>query len=164
MQSFLQIIPKFDIIKYQFGEIMSQALDRLKNLANKISSYEITRKENYIILQELYKELGIYQKVENFSELFNFKAINLTGISLSNENLAEVYEGRYLQILAISYDKNATTKSKNVSLGYFGKVQSVDATLRQKIVEFVIRFRFEKSFMTLESYHDMLHKIKGGFK
>lgn len=139
---------------------MSSALDRLKNLTHKISSYERARKDNLIILQNLYGELGIDKKVEEFSELFGFKAINLSGASLLGENLGEIKEGKYLQILAIGYDKDAVVKSKNISLGYFGKVENVDVELKNKIVEFIIRFRFEKSFMTLEHYHGMLESFK----
>ena len=61
-----------------------------------------------------------------------------------------------MQILAISYDKNAAKKSKNISLAYFGRVENVESALKNRVVEFVIRYRFEKSFMTLEHYHDML--------
>ncbi|QFR42809.1 hypothetical protein CVO_07065 [Sulfurimonas sp. CVO] len=139
---------------------MNSALDRLKNLTNKISSYERARKENLNLLQNLYKELGIDQKVEEFSELFNFKAINLSGASLLSENLGEIKKGKYLQILAIGYDKNAVIKSKNISLGYFGKAENVDTDLKNKIVEFIIRFRFEKSFITLEHYYGMLESFK----
>lgn len=139
---------------------MNSALDRLKNLTNKISSYERARKENLNLLQNLYKELGIDQKVEKFSELFNFKAINLSGASLLSENLGEIKKGKYLQILAIGYDKNAVIKSKNISLGYFGKAENVDTDLKNKIVEFIIRFRFEKSFITLEHYYGMLESFK----
>ena len=135
---------------------MSSALDRLKNLTNKISSYELARKENMAALKELYKDIGIDKKVENFEDLFSFKAINLSGVSLQEENLGEIKEGKYLQILAISYDKNATVKSKNVSLAYFGRVESVDVSLKNKVVSFVIRYRFEKSFINLEHYHQML--------
>jgi len=135
---------------------MSSALDRLKNLTNKISSYEVARKDNLKILQNLYEEIGINAKVEEFSDIFNFKAINLSGASLLSENLGEIKEGKYLQILAIGYDKEAIVKSKNISLGYFGRAESVDVELKNKIVEFIIRYRFEKSFMTLEHYHDML--------
>src|SRR3989339_446975 len=135
---------------------MSSALDRLKNLTNKISSYERARKENLVVLQNLYNELGINQKVEEFSELFNFKAVNLSGASLQNDSLGEIKKGKYLQILAIGYDRDAVVKSKNISLGYFGKAENVDVALKDKIVEFIIRFRFEKSFMTLEHYYDMI--------
>ncbi|WP_457749735.1 hypothetical protein [Sulfurimonas sp.] len=135
---------------------MSSALDRLKNLTNKISSYETARKQNLKILQELFKKLQIDKKVENFENLFDFKAINLSGVSLSDESLGEIQKGRYLQILAISYDKNAIQKSKNTSLAYFGRVENVDNELKNRVVEFVIRYRFEKSFMTLQHYHNML--------
>ncbi|MEJ2372934.1 MAG: hypothetical protein P8Y22_03880 [Sulfurimonas sp.] len=137
---------------------MSSALDRLKNLSNKISisNYELARKENLSKLKELYKEIGINEKVEVFEELFAFKAINLSGASLQNENLGEIKEGRYLQILAIAYDKNAAVKSKNISLGYFGRAENVDVEFKNKVVEFIIRYRFEKSFMTLEHYYEML--------
>jgi len=139
---------------------MSSALDRLKKLSNKISSYETARKDNLVILKKLYEEIGVDEKVEEFTELFNFKAINLSGASLVTETLGQIKEGKYLQILAIGYDKDAVVKSKNTSLGYFGKVQNVDVELKDKIVEFIIRFRFEKSFMTLEHYHGMLAPFK----
>ncbi|QOP40781.1 hypothetical protein [Sulfurimonas marina] len=137
---------------------MSSALDRLKNLSNKlsISNYEMARKENLSKLKELYKEVGIDKKVEKFEDLFDFKAINLSGASLQSENLGEIKEGRYLQVLAIAYDKSASVKSKNISLGYFGRVENVDVEFKNKVIEFIIRYRFEKSFMTLEHYHEML--------
>jgi len=139
---------------------MSSALDRLKKLSNKISSYETARKENIVILKKLFIEIGIDEKVQEFTELFDFKAINLSGASLVSENLGEIKKGKYLQILAIAYDKDAVVKSKNTSLGYFGKVENVDLEFKDKIVEFIIRFRFEKSFMTLEHYHGMLAPFK----
>ena len=136
--------------------MMSSALDRLKKLTSKISSYETSRKENLEILKDLYREIGITKKVDDFVSLFDFKAINLSGVSLASENLGEIKDGKYLQILAIEYDKDAVVKNKNISLGYFGRVENVDTKLKNKIVEFVIRYRFEKSFMTLEHYNDML--------
>ena len=139
---------------------MSSALDRLKKLTNKISSYEMARKDNLKVLERLFKEIGIDKKVDNFVNLFEFKAINLSGASLLSENLGEIKEGKYLQILAISYDKNATIKSKNISLAYFGRSENVDVVLKDKVVEFIIRYRFEKSFMTLEHYNGMLEFFK----
>jgi cytosine/adenosine deaminase-related metal-dependent hydrolase len=140
---------------------MSLALERLKNLTSKIASYETQRKENLKVLEELYQELKIDEKVGDFTNLFDFKAINLSGASLLHENLGEIKKGKYLQILAISYDKNATVKkTKNISLAYFGKVENVDAELKNKVVEFVIRYRFEKSFMSLENYYEMLSDFK----
>lgn len=139
---------------------MSSALDRLKNLTNKISAYEMARKENMIALKELHIEIGIDKKVENFGDIFEFKAINLSGASLLKENLGEVKEGKYLQILAISYDKNAVVKSQNKSLAYFGRAENVDSAIKDKVVEFIIRYRFEKSFITLERYYDMLEPFR----
>jgi len=135
---------------------MSSALDRLKNLTNKISSYELTRKNNLVNLRELFVDIGIDKKINIFEDLFLFKAINLSGVSLLEDNLGEIKEGKYLQILAISYDKNAKVKSKNTSLAYFGRVESVECDLKDRVVEFIIRYRFEKSFMTLEHYNGML--------
>lgn len=135
---------------------MSSALDRLKNLTSKISGYEVTRRENLIALRELFVTLGIDKKVENFKDIFAFKAINLSGASLLEESLGEIKEGKYLQILAISYDKNATKKSKNISLAYFGRAENVDESLKNSVIEFIIRYRFEKSFMTLEHYNTLL--------
>ena len=135
---------------------MSSALDRLKKLTTKISSYEMARKENLKILEELYHKIGIDEKVDDFSELFEFKAINLSGVSLLSENLGEIKKGKYLQILAIGYDRDAIVKSKNISLGYFGRVENVDEDFKESVVEFVIRYRFEKSFMTLQHYYTML--------
>ena len=139
---------------------MSSALDRLKNLTNKISSYELARKGNLKILEGLFSEIGISEKVDTFSDLFNFKAINLSGASLLEDSLGEIKEGKYLQVLAISYDKEAVVKSKNISLAYFGRVESVDEELKNRVVEFIIRYRFEKSFMTLEHYHGMLEPFR----
>jgi len=135
---------------------MSSALDRLKNLTNKITSYEKVRKNNIFELKKLFKEIGFSKKIDNFEDIFEFKAINLSGASLSQENLGEIKKGKYLQVLAISYDKEASIKSKNISLGYFGKSENVDVELKDKIVEFIIRYRFEKSFITLEHYNGML--------
>jgi hypothetical protein len=138
---------------------MSSALDRLKNLTKKISSYELTRKENIAKLRVLFSELGIEQKVDLFEDIFLFKAVNLSGVSLQSEDLGAVKEGKYLQLLAISYDKNAEKKSKNISLAYFGRSENVPEELRQKVVEFVLRYRFEKSFLTLEHYNGMLNAL-----
>ncbi len=139
---------------------MSSALDRLKNLTNKISAYEMARKENMTFLRKLYVEIGIDKKVDLFEELFELKAINLSGASLLNDSLGEIKKGKYLQVLAISYDKEAVVKSKNRSLAYFGRVENVDEALKNKVVEFIIRYRFEKSFMTLERYYDMLEPFR----
>ena len=111
-------------------------------------------------LEALYKALHIDDKVLQFHDLFAFKAINLSGVSLSADTLGEVKEGKYIQIIAITYDKTSDVKNKNSSLAYFGRAESVEPQLREKIITFVLRWRFEKSFMTLEHYHTMLESLK----
>ncbi len=138
---------------------MSSALDRLKSLTDKMSSYELERKTNRVELKKLFFELKIDKKIKKFEDIFLFKAINLSGASLLEENLGEIKEGKYLQILAISYNKNAQVKSKNISLAYYGRVEKVDTLLKNKVVEFIIRYRFEKSFITLEHYHSIIKKF-----
>ncbi len=132
---------------------MSSALDRLKELTSKISSYELTRKENEKRLMALFMELQLDKKVGEFSKLFTYKAINLSAVSLQKENFLQIQEGKYLQLLAIT---KVDGRSKNISLAYFGRVENVEEALLMKVVEFVIRYRFEKSFMNLEHYHQLL--------
>jgi hypothetical protein len=139
---------------------MNTPLDRLKTLTRQIASYEVARKENRIALKRLFAHLQIDEKVSDFEKVFDFKAINLSGVSLKAEELGAVKEGKYLQILAISYDKEAAVKSKNISLGYFGRAELVKPEQRADIVEFVLRWRFEKSFRTLEHYYEMLKQLK----
>lgn len=139
---------------------MSSALDRLKNLTAQISSYELERKSNLKELERLFTALNIGVKVSEFEDLFEFKAINLSGISLSEEDLGGIKEGKYAQIIAIIYDKEAKVKNKNISLGYFGRAEKVDKETVRDIVAFVLSWRFEKSFRTLEHYHNLLAQLK----
>ncbi|WP_345974837.1 hypothetical protein [Sulfurimonas sp. HSL3-7] len=138
---------------------MSSALDRLKELTSRISSYELARKENLRSLSALFTALNLSEKVGAFDEIFEFKAINLSGISLSEEDIGTIKEGKYLQIIGIKYDREAKVKNRNISLGYYGRVEKVDAELRETIVRFIIAWRFEKSFRTLEHYYTMLEKL-----
>ena len=139
---------------------MSSALDRLKNLTAQISSYELERKSNLKEVEDLYTKLGINTKVERFEELFDYKAINLSGLSLSDEDLGSVKEGKYAQIIAIIYDKNAKVKNKNISLGYYGRAEKLSPEQKKEIITFVLGWRFEKSFRTLEHYHNLMASLK----
>lgn len=138
---------------------MSDALDRLKDLASRITGYEVLRKENMATLRELFASLCIDEKVQTFDALFDFKAINLTGISLSSDTLGQIREGKYVQIIAISYDPDAKVRNKNSSLGYFGRAEKLTDAQRNAIIAFVLRWRFEKSFLTLEHYHRKLQRL-----
>lgn len=139
---------------------MSSALDRLKNLTAQISSYELERKSNLKSLEELYLKLGINTKVGEFDALFEFKAINLSGLSLSDEDLGTIKEGKYAQIIAIIYDKEAKVKNKNISLAYYGRAEKLSPSLKRDIIAFVLGWRFEKSFRTLEHYHNLMATLK----
>lgn len=139
---------------------MSSALDRLKQLTNKISSFETARKENMQTLKELYTRLKIDEKIPHFESLFEYKAMNVTGLSLQAEDLGAIKENRYIQIICITYDKEAKSqKSKNSSLGYFGRSDAIDEGLKKAIIKFILAWRFEKSFMTLEHYHEMITTV-----
>jgi hypothetical protein len=138
---------------------VSSALDRLKDLTSKITSYELSRKQNIKKLEKLYILLGIDEKVDSFIDLFDFKAINLSGISLSEDNLAEIQEGKYVQLIAISYDSKAVVKNKNSSLGYYGRSDKIDEALKYNIIAFVLAWRFEKSFRTLEHYNTLINSL-----
>jgi hypothetical protein len=139
---------------------VSSPLDRLKNLTAQISSYELERKSNLKVLEELYFKLGINTKVEHFEGLFSFKAINLSGLSLADEDLGSVKEGKYAQVIAIIYDKEAKVKNKNISLAYFGRAEKLSFEQKNEIITFVLGWRFEKSFRTLEHYHNLMAVLK----
>jgi phosphoglucomutase len=138
---------------------VSSALDRLKNLTAKISSYELSRKENLKELERLYEKLHVNEKVSSFGDLFEFKAINLSGVSLNADDLGTIKEKKYVQIIAITYDKSSQVKNKNSSLGYFGRAEKIDGELKNEIIAFILRWRFEKSFITLEHYHTMINGL-----
>lgn len=138
---------------------MSSALDRLKNLTAQISSYELERKNNLKTLEELHQKLGIISKIGDFEDLFELKAINLSGISLGDD-LGTIKEGKYAQIIGILYDANAKVKNKNISLAYYGRAEKVSYELKKEIITFILAWRFEKSFRTLEHYHNLMGQLK----
>ena len=144
---------------------MSSKLDRLKALADKasaISTYEIERKGNLKRLRELYDALRLSEKVERFEDLFGFKAINLSAISLGGETLGKISEGKYAQIIAIAYvEEEGKKRAKNINLRYFGRVEQLDESVKKQIVEFILRWRLEKSFMGVDHYRELLGKLDG---
>jgi hypothetical protein len=105
--------------------------------------------------------LKIDKKVENFDQLFLFKAINLSGITLKNQEFAQIQTGKYVQIIAITYHPNKEGKSvaKNQSLGYFGKAEKLNSSLKKEIIEFILRWRYEKAFQQVEAYEQLLSKL-----
>ena len=124
-------------------------------------SSEQVREENIARVETLYKKLKIFEKSPDFTNIFVYKAMNLSGIGLKEEDFGEVREGKYIQIIAITYepDKNGRKKAKNISLGYFGKADSLDVALKNEIIEFVLRWRYEKAFQNVEHYKDLIAKV-----
>ncbi|WP_456380433.1 hypothetical protein [Hydrogenimonas sp.] len=126
-----------------------------------MSTYEIERRKNLKRLETLYRSLKIDEKVENFRDLFDFQAINLSAISLRKERFMETTEGKYAQIIAIAYvEERGKKRAKNLSLRYFGRVEKLDGTLKEEIVEFVLRWRLEKSFMGVDHYRELLKTLE----
>jgi len=139
---------------------VSKPVKKAPNNKIYISSEQV-REENIERVKELYKKLKIFEKSPDFSNIFIYKAMNLSGIGLKENDFGEVREGKYIQIIAITYepDKNGKKKAKNISLGYFGKAESLDVTLKNEIIEFVLRWRYEKAFQNVEHYKDLIARV-----
>ncbi len=122
---------------------------------------EQVREDNIERVKELYEKLKIFEKSPDFGNIFIYKAMNLSGIGLKEEDFGEVREGKYIQIIAITYepDKNGKKKAKNISLGYFGKAESLDVALKNEIIEFVLRWRYEKAFQNVKHYKDLIARV-----
>ena len=123
---------------------------------------EDVRGDNILRVKVLYEKLKIFEKSPDFNNIFVYKAMNLSGIGLKEDDFGEVREGKYIQIIAITYepDKNGKKKAKNISLGYFGKAETLDVTLKNEIIEFVLRWRYEKAFQNVEHYKDLIERVE----
>jgi len=128
----------------------------------KTAQSENVRQENIDRVRALYEKLKIYEKSPDFDNIFIYKAMNLSGIGLKEEDFGQVREGKYIQVIAITYepDKNGKKKAKNISLGYFGKAETLEPSLKNEIIEFVLRWRYEKAFQNVEHYKDLIGKIE----
>jgi len=133
-----------------------------KGSPTKVQSADKIREENIERVKKLYSKLNISEKSPDFNNIFIYKAMNLSGIGLKEEDFAEVREGKYIQIIAITYepDKNGKKKAKNISLGYFGKAETLDEVLKNEIIEFVLRWRYEKAFQNVEHYKDLIARVE----
>lgn len=123
---------------------------------------DTVRQTNIERVKQLYEKLKIFEKSPDFDKVFVYKAMNLSGISLKEEDFGEAREGKYIQVIAITYepDKNGKKKAKNISLGYFGKAETLENSLKNEIIEFVLRWRYEKAFQNLEHYKDLLSRVE----
>ncbi|WP_292654856.1 hypothetical protein [Nitratifractor sp.] len=126
------------------------------------SRTEPVRAQNLNRLAELFLQLEINKKVQKIEELFIYKAMNISGIGLKEEDFGEIREGKYVQVIAITYepDKNGKKKAKNISLGYFGKAETLEPARKNQVIEFVLRWRYEKAFQNLEHYRLLLEKVR----
>ena len=136
---------------------MSNLLSKLHALTDEILSYELQRRENRHKLTQTIDALELGEKLSVYEDIFFFKAMNVTGISLQDNNLGEIQKNRYVQILAIHPDEDG--KMKNISLGYYGKSDTLDESLKAKIIEFILRWRYEKSFYQVTHYEKLLKKL-----
>ncbi|MRI58926.1 MAG: hypothetical protein C6H99_05400 [Epsilonproteobacteria bacterium] len=134
-----------------------ESLKKLDQLLQNLVSLEKRRKENKIRLKELFEELELHKKVESFERIFDFGAINVTGIWLQEERLCQIQPNRYVQMIAILKEERG---SKNINLRYFGKSDTLQEGLIKKIGEFIIRWRFEKAFLNLEHYERMVKRFE----
>ena len=134
----------------------------LKRTKKAADTCDNVREENIVRVKELYEKLKIYEKSPDFDKLFIYKAMNLSGIGLKEDDFGEVREGKYIQVIAITYepDKNGKKKAKNISLGYFGKAETLETKLKNEIIEFVLRWRYEKAFQNVEHYKDLLERLE----
>ena len=126
------------------------------------TNIEDVRQQNIDRVKTLFEKLKIYEKSPDFDNIFMYKAMNLSGIGLKEEDFGEVREGKYIQVIAITYepDKNGKKKAKNISLGYFGKAETLEPALKNEIIEFVLRWRYEKAFQNVEHYKDLIARVE----
>ncbi len=130
-----------------------EKIKRVEELLSSLKSTDTLRVKNKKRVCELFEELGLRKKIADCEELFTFVAINLMGISLQKGSIALAQPKRYAQIIGIKKSGNGT---KNVSLRYFGRAEYLNAELRKKIAEFVLRWRLEKSFLSVDHYKELI--------
>jgi len=144
------------------GELLSNIPLELRNAIEVSEKSDGVRLENLVRMLELYSDLEISKKAPDLEHIFVYKAMNISGIGLKEEDFGEIREGKYVQIIAITYepDKNGKKKAKNISLGYFGKAETLDNEFKNKIIEFVLRWRYEKAFQNLKHYRVLLARLQ----
>jgi hypothetical protein len=156
---------KGKVVPFESSAVKTERVFVLKSVSKPIKKVEVncdnTREDNIVRVKQLYEKLKIFEKSPDFNQVFIYKAMNLSGIGLKEDDFGEVREGKYIQIIAITYepDKSGKKKAKNISLGYFGKAETLDETLKNEIIEFVLRWRYEKAFQNVEHYKDLIARV-----
>lgn len=146
----------------KLSTLLTQVEQKIDTSSHHNSSGLDLRKENLKSLETLYHKLEISKKHDDFKSIFEYKAMNLSGIGLKKEDFAEIREGKYIQIISIAYELNDKGKriAKNSSLGYFGKAERLEPELKKDIIEFVLRWRYEKAFQHIEYYELLLKELR----
>jgi hypothetical protein len=144
----------------KMNSLLDQIESKLKNKPTLLSDNNL-REENLERIFLLYKSLELSDKHNDFDSIFEYKAMNIAGIGLKAEDFAKIREGKYVQIIAIRYEANTSGKlvAKNISLGYYGKAEKLTIDKKNDIVEFVLRWRYEKTFQHSEHYQQLLSKL-----
>jgi len=151
------------VISTEYKEVKKSEKKPLVKTVKKVEdNCDNVREKNIQRVKQLYEKLKIFEKSPDFDKVFIYKAMNLSGIGLKEEDFGEVREGKYIQVIAITYepDKNGKKKAKNISLGYFGKAETLESTLKNEIIEFVLRWRYEKAFQNVEHYKDLIERVE----
>jgi len=146
----------------KLNSLLNQLEYKLKYHKVAPNSKHDLRQENLKEIYSLYEKLEISKKHENFSSIFDYTAMNLSGIGLKSEEFAQIRAGKYVQIISIAYEINKSGKRipKNHSLGYYGKAEKVGLQLKNDIIEFVLRWRYEKTFQHSEHYQQLLSDLQ----
>jgi len=161
-----KIVEKEKISSVISAEVKEEKKSEKKPLTNTVKKVDDNcdnvREENIARVKVLYEKLKIFEKSPDFDKVFIYKAMNLSGIGLKDDDFGEVREGKYIQVIAITYepDKHGKKKAKNISLGYFGKAETLETTLKNEIIEFVLRWRYEKAFQNVEHYKDLIARVE----
>ena len=154
---------KSSVVSTEQKEVQkSKKNPQVKAVSKIAENFDNVREQNIVRVKELYKKLKIFEKSPDFDKVFMYKAMNLSGIGLKEDDFGEVREGKYIQVIAITYepDKNGKKKAKNISLGYFGKAETLENKLKNEIIEFVLRWRYEKAFQKVEHYKDLISRVE----
>ena len=147
-------IEKIDFLLNEFEAKLQQS-QVPKSEQNNLRDMNLER------ITSLYQTLNLEKKHPDFTTIFNYKAMNLAGIGLKDEDFGEIREGKYVQIISIAYEINSAGKRvvKNSSLGYYGKAEKLTTKEKSNIIEFVLRWRYEKTFQHSEHYQQLLSKL-----
>ena len=136
-----------------------RAIEKINFLLDRFEKIDV-RANNLKRVEELFRDLKLNEKHGDFTTLFDYSAMNLAAIGLKHENFGVLQNGKYVQIIAIrQVDDSGKKVTKNSSLGYYGKAEKLDEELKNKIIEFVLRWRYEKTFHQSDYYAKLLQEL-----